>query len=395
VRLVDELLLLAAGQEDKLVIARAPSDLGGLIANLVTAWQPMAEAAGLELTARAPRRLVASVDPVALERVISNLLSNAVKYTPRGGSIELQLAVTSEQLRISVLDTGPGIDPDLAQRLFGRFERTSGDDRRKTGTGIGLALVKQLVEAHAGTVQALPRTSGGTEFRVLLPASALIDNIVALAPSGLRTHTPAVGVSTVRSGTVLKPTGMSAGTILIAEDNPQLAESLCRLLSDQYTVIVALDGDAALDQVKQHQPQLLITDVEMPGMNGIELAARFREATGDRLAPIIILSAVIDQRTRVAGLEAGAVDYVTKSFDPAELKARVAAQFRTRDLAMRLHRAEQLSSMGILTSGLAHELRNPANGIVNAIAPLTEMLPAELVGPETDAGQLIDARRSR
>lgn len=125
-------------------------------------------------------------------------------------------------------------------------------------------------------------------------------------------------------------------------------------------------------------------------MNGIELAKRFREFTGDRLAPIIILSAVIDLGTRVAGLEAGAVDYVTKPFDPRELMARVDAQFRMRELAVKLHQAEQLSSMGILTSGLAHEIRNPANGIVNAIAPLLEALPKELIGPETGPGQLID-----
>jgi signal transduction histidine kinase len=142
--------------------------------------------------------------------------------------------------------------------------------------------------------------------------------------------------------------------------------------------------------VKPHQPQLLITDVDMPGINGIELSRKFREHTGDRLAPIIILSAMLDLGTRVAGLEAGAIDYVTKPFDPVELRARVHAQFRMRDMAMRLHRAEQLSALGILTSGLAHELRNPANGIVNAIEPLAELLPEKLKGPETPVGQLIE-----
>ncbi len=395
VRLVDELLLLAAGQEGKLVVAREPTDLAGMIKQVVLAWRPAAEAAGLQIAGNTPQRFVASVDPVAFERVVSNLVSNAIKYTPRGGHVDLELAVTEQSIRVSVSDTGPGIDADLAQRLFGRFERASGDDRRKVGTGIGLSLVKQLVEAHDGTVEAIARPTGGTEFRVVLPATLTLTNIVALAPTPLRTnHAPDIHSTGITSGAVFRPTGLSEGTILVAEDQPRLAESIAALFSEQYTVVVALNGLAALELVKQHQPQLLITDVEMPGMTGIELAAAFREATGDRLAPIIILSAVIDLRTRVAGLEAGAVDYVTKPFDPSELKARVQAQFRMRDLAMRLHRAEQLSSMGILTSGLAHELRNPANGIVNAIVPLTEMLPAELIGPETDAGQLLDAMRS-
>ncbi len=393
VRLVDELLLLAAGQADKLKIATEPTDICLLLQHLVSAWRPAAEAAGHELHASLPERLFINVDPVAIERVASNLVSNAVKYTPRGGRIEIQLAV-GDELRLSVLDTGPGIDDDLVGRLFGRFERGAATDRRQ-GTGIGLALVKQLVEAHGATVEALRRDSAGTEMRIVFPRSIVVEAPkVPTAPVPLRiTHAATATTTSIASGLVFTPSGLSQGTILIAEDEPRLAESIAQLLSDEYTVVVALDGQAALALVKQHQPQLLITDVDMPGMNGIELSRRFREVTGDNLAPIVILSAVVDLRTRVAGLEAGAVDYVSKPFDPTELRARVQSQFRMRDLAMRLHRAEQLSSLGILTAGLSHELRNPANGIVNAIPPLLQLLPRELTGPDTGPGELLDVMR--
>jgi signal transduction histidine kinase len=393
-RLVDELLLLAAGQEDKLRINPEPTDLVALVGQLVSAWRPSADAAGLAFEARTPARLIANVDPVAIERVATNLISNAVKYTPSGGRVDIEVAVTDDGILFAVLDTGPGIADELTSRLFGRFERGAGADRRKAGTGIGLALAKQLVEAHQGTIEARARPTGGSELRVLLPSSALILD----AP-------PAVGASVTlqletlplpaapNKGTRLAPPGVSKGTIVLAEDDERLAEIVARGLADEYTVMVAHDGLSAYELVRAHQPQLLITDVDMPGPTGIELAEKFRDHLGDKLAPIIILSALLDRGTRLAGLEAGAIDYVTKPFDPIELKARVRAQFRMRDLAVRLHRAEQLSSLGILTSGLAHELRNPANGIVNAIGPLAELLPAELRDPDSAVGQLVDVIR--
>jgi signal transduction histidine kinase len=395
VRLVDELLLLAAGQEHKLRTNPERTDLGALLGAVVAAWQPAAEAAGLTLAGPAIASLIANLDPVAIERVVSNLVSNAVKYTPRGGSIEVELAEEPDGLRFSVLDTGIGMSEDLQGRLFGRFERDQPGRPRAAGTGLGLSVAKQLVEAHGGTISARPRQAGsGSELRVVLPPGVVIRDSeprpTTVARLGLAPAPPAGALPV----TLFKPSGVSAGTILLAEDDVRLAEVVGRGLADEYTVVIAHDGATALELVAQHQPQMLITDVDMPGINGIELSRRFRELTGDRLAPIIVLSAVLDLGTRMAGLEAGAVDYVTKPFDPLELRARIRSQFRMRDLAIRLQRAEQLSAMGILTAGLAHELRNPANGIVNAVAPLVDLLPRDLVQPETAVSQLLEVLTS-
>ncbi len=387
-RLVDELLLLAAGQEGKLELNLEATNLGALVSSLVAAWTPATEEAGLTMTSSIPAPVTAKVDAVAMERVLTNLVSNAVKYTQRGGAIELELVEEPDGIRISVLDNGKGISDELMGRLFGRFERAEGEHRKITGTGIGLSLVKDLVEKHGGTVQALRRESGGTEMRVVLPSSLVMKETKAPAPQlRLVEHVKAPALA---PPSVSAPADVAKGTILVAEDDPRLAAMIADMLSDEYVVRVANDGAAALELAKTHQPNLLITDVDMPIMDGIELSKRFREVMNDRLAPIIILSAVLDLGTRVAGLDAGAVDYVTKPFDPSELRARVRSQFRQRDLALKLHRAEQLSTLSVLTSGLAHELRNPANGVVNAIEPLKMLMPPELMKPGEPIGELLD-----
>jgi signal transduction histidine kinase len=387
-RLVDELLLLAASRETELKIAPKTADLGRLVAALAATWRPAAEAGGLTLHVTAPERLLSIFDPVAIERVITNLLSNAVKFTPTGGRVSLEVERRGEEIAIVVRDTGIGIPDELMQRLFGRFERGSNTAMRG-GSGIGLSLVRELVEAHQGTVEVDRIEGGGTQFRVTLPVrepARVVDDTPAprLRPSDF-----GVGVAPIRSGEVIAPRH-SGATILVAEDDPRLADAIARLLGEEHTVIVALDGLAALDLVKKYQPHLLVTDVEMPGMDGIELTRKFREITGEKLAPVVILSAVADLGTRVAGLEAGAVDYVVKPFDPTELQARVRSQLSMRDLAVRLHRAEQLSALGTLSSGLAHELRNPANAIVNAVGPLKMLLPPELASGDSPVAQLVD-----
>ncbi|MEZ4360364.1 MAG: ATP-binding protein [Kofleriaceae bacterium] len=395
-RLVDELLLLAAGEETKLRLRPEAADLGALIAGLVAAWRPAADTAKLTLAYDGPASLIATIDPVAIDRVVTNLVSNALKFTPSGGDIRVTLSA-DEDCVITVRDTGAGIDDELLSRLFGRFERSAAGGA-KGGTGIGLSLVKQLTEAHGGKVSLIRPPSGGSEFRVELPgwrvheAETLASSAEPRRGTTRRLAPIDFGVEQIApaSGQVLRPPKTSLGTVLLAEDDLGLSEAVARLLAEDYTVIIAYDGSAALELAREHQPHLLVTDVQMPGMNGIELAEKFRGATNDRIAPVVIMSALGDLSTRVRGLEAGAVDYVIKPFDAREFLARVRAQFRMRDLAARLHQAEQLSALGALSAGLAHELRNPANGVVNAIRPLRKLLPEELRAPQTAVGQLLE-----
>ncbi|HUQ03680.1 MAG TPA: ATP-binding protein, partial [Kofleriaceae bacterium] len=388
VRMVDELLLLAAGRERELTVHAEPLDLHAAITASAAGWRLAAEAAGLSLVVTCPTSLPVSADPIALERVLANLLSNAVKFSPPGGTISI-VVTPGDRVAVEVADTGIGIDDDLRGRLFGRFEQGKGGIASRGGSGIGLSLTRELVRAHGGDIECLPNPGGGTIFRFTL---ATATSLPATGMTSLRLAPGDYGVST---GTETVPSriearGTSLGTILLAEDDLALAGSIARLLAGDYTILVAHDGSHALALAEQHHPDLLVTDVQMPGMDGFELTRRFREMPGVPPAPVLVLTARAGMDDRLTGFGVGAVDYLTKPFDPVELRARVRSQLAHRELTRQLYDAEKLASLGAMSAGLAHELRNPANGIVNAVAPLKEMLPPEFADPDHPVTQLID-----
>src|SRR5439155_12120534 len=142
---------------------------------------------------------------------------------------------------------------------------------------------------------------------------------------------------------VLEAEGSARATILVAEDDPMLAEAIGTLLQKEYRVILAGDGLTALRMAQQHLPDILVSDVGMPGMDGLELTRRFRELPGNRLAPVVLLTAFANLSDRLQGFGAGAIDYIVKPFEPAELMARIHSQLELRTLALRLSQSEKLA----------------------------------------------------
>lgn len=378
--LVNNLLLLAAGDELGLRVRPAACDVAACLRRLVRNWSTAADRGSVELAFHGPAECPATLDETALETIVGNFISNAVKFTPPQGRVTVTLTATDGNVTVDVRDTGPGIEPEFLSKLFGRFERAPSATRRGVrGTGIGLSLSKELVDLQHGAIRVEHhRDPVGTSFEVTLPrhqeAHGLLPSTEPLPAADPRVDdvgTPIAPTLTPRTTESREP----EATILLAEDDAGLAAHITNLLASQFRVLSAPNGKAALELAREHLPDLLVTDLEMPEMDGLELTREFLALQGTMLSPVLIVSAHAGLGDRLAGFEAGAVDYVVKPFSADELRARIRSQLAIRKLALKLHESQKLAAMGMLSAGLAHELRNPANALVNALQPLMANVP--------------------
>ncbi|HUR94839.1 MAG TPA: ATP-binding protein [Gemmatimonadales bacterium] len=329
-RLVNTLLdftRLEAGRSDA---SFDPIDLSALTAELASGFRSAAERAGLRFVVECvPLTVPVYVDQDMWEKIVLNLLSNALKFTS-DGEITVRLSAEADTVRLEVRDTGVGIPEDALPRIFERFHRVR-DSRGRTqeGTGIGLALVEQLVRLHGGEVEATSVLGEGSTFRVTLPAG--------------REHLPADQIGTGRgrpSGAigpaaylaealrwVPAPAGLTTGRqgprIVVADDNADMRDFVVRLLGEGWRVEAVSDGRHALAAIRREVPDLVISDVMMPGLDGFGLLEALRGDPLTRTVPVILLSARAGEEARVEGLRAGADDYLVKPFAARELLARV------------------------------------------------------------------------
>ncbi len=249
-------------------------------------------------------------DEDKLNKIVSNLLSNAIKFTPRGGNINLDINTAGNKLRISVADNGCGIADDEKELIFQRYyqSRHSKGSDGETGTGIGLNLVSEYVAIHNGSITVTDTPGGGSTFTVEIPiksASRKID-LTAISADDAAT-----------AGIQAKP------VVLVVDDNYDMVNFLKTELSSDYTVIEAYDGMEAIDLLKDHHVDVILSDLMMPRMDGIELCRRVKTDRQTRNIPVIILTAKHDAGSEIEGLSRGADDYVTKPFNNDVLKVKI------------------------------------------------------------------------
>jgi PAS domain S-box-containing protein len=336
-RLVDAMLDFTRMEAGRVVPNLQPANLPVLLGGLAASFAPAMERAGLQFTVDVPESGgPVLVDPDFLERIVLNLLSNALKFTPEG-SVALRLVNGGGSYEIAVTDTGPGIDSDDQERVFARFERLTPPPgaRATAGAGIGLAMVRQLTELLGGTVSLASAPGEGSTFTVRLPVEPALPTGVAGQSITPRRAPSFLAELESWSGTGADRAGAAAPHLLVVEDDVQLARFLADSLGDAYHIEVASDGEAALAAIRARRPDIILSDLAMPGMDGLELVATIRADPAVRDLPVVLLTARADEEATAVGLGEGADDYIAKPFAMSDLRARLAANLeRARERMM-------------------------------------------------------------
>lgn len=389
-RLINNLLDLAKVDAGKVFLRYEPLDLGKFVTGVIPAFEPLATSKSLILKVEIEPTEPIWADSDRMDIVLQNLLANALKFTSAGGRVVVRVRDLPTEVRLEVEDTGIGIAEKDMKVIFDRFGQADASvTRRFGGSGIGLALVKDLVELHGGEVVVESVFGQGSTFRVRLQKGTahIRDDLrdrraVDLPVSDERRSARSPSVSSASeplsweeaepSPSLVSQTGPR---ILVVEDNPDLRSFLRSLLASTYRVTVAVDGQEGLDLARETLPDLILSDVMMPRLSGYDLTRAVKSDPRTRSIPVILLTAKRGLDPALEGFQHGADDYLGKPFSTRELLARMKVHLDLRDLAQKLAELQKTAMMSTLAAGLAHEVRNPINAIVNGLPALRHFLP--------------------
>jgi PAS domain S-box-containing protein len=382
---VNDLLDMSKLEARKLKIELSEADVAGLLRLLASHFAVLAADRRIDFEVDAAEPCVACVDADKLQRVVMNLLGNAFKFVPAGGRIRGSVRQTAQEIVIAVDDSGPGVKPADRQSIFERFRQGDGGiDRKVGGTGLGLAIAKEFVEMHRGRIEVLDSELGGARFQVSIPrvidadrrGGVLVDGapfdrvmldgvIEEIRAAQLESREPELAV----------PEVVGRPRVLVVEDNPDMNRFVTQCLSAQYDVVSAFDGREGLERALSHRPALIVSDIMMPNVSGVEMINELLELPEFATVPILLLSAKADEELMVRLLEQGARDFIVKPFSERDLLVRV------RNLIAAEHAREQaelqkrlLYSVFMQAPLLISVLRGPDHVIELANPPMREQL---------------------
>lgn len=351
-RLVNELLDISEIESGNMKLDASIIDVVPLLKGLVLSFASHAERKEIQLKfTTSEEKLIACVDREKLERIITNILSNAFKFTPEGGRIDVDVNRCDELLTISVSDTGIGIPREKVPKIFDRFYQVNGTrTREQEGTGIGLALTKELVELHGGKIEVESEEGRGTVFNVSIPVGAgnceregLSESTGTVSEAAKLELESAEVVARSGNNDVDFAIDSKKPMLLIVEDNADVRYYLRENLKSCCKVVEAVNGEDGWNKSLEHLPDVIVSDVMMPKMDGFELCRKLKTDERTNHIPVILLTAKASSRDKIEGFETGADEYIMKPFDSEELRARIGNLIAQRE---RLH--EHFRSKGII-----------------------------------------------
>jgi signal transduction histidine kinase/DNA-binding NarL/FixJ family response regulator len=406
-RLINNILDFAKIEEGRMIIQVREVDLAALVKNYITTISSAAESRGITLS------FTSSVDSLPFfldiekaDKIAMNLFSNALKFTERGGAIVVSLYADILNCYLEVADTGAGIPSEKIPSIFDRFTQADSSSTRKyEGTGIGLSLVKELVELHGGHITVESRFIGehpqdhGTRFTISFPRGKehLLGryDVEFITGSELEESvTDSKRVLGMRELIDLQEPGAAPAErapgeeraaklhkVLVVEDNVDMRNFLGGLLCKYYTVAFAVDGRDGLEKIRSLQPDIIITDVMMPNMDGYQMTKHIKENSILKRIPVLMLTAKSDIAQKIEGLEYGADDYLTKPFNSKELQVRIKNLIGKRDYekVMEIRQQEitsELKTARLLQQNLLPEMIPEIPGYRFHVA----YIPMDLVG---------------
>ncbi|HKP56886.1 MAG TPA: ATP-binding protein [Polyangiales bacterium] len=399
-KLVNTLLDFSRMEAGRIRARFEPVDLSVLTADLASAFRSAMERGGLRFDVDCPPLPEpVYVDHDMWEKIVLNLLSNALKFTFEG-AVRVALRSVDDRVELTVSDTGAGIPEHELPRLFERFHRIE-ETRSRTheGSGIGLALVRDLVALHGGDIRATSRVGEGTTFTVTLPTGFAhlpedrVDTKQASPKASFSVASAYVKEAlrwlpdTEDSAHAEVHTPPGAAHVLLADDNSDMRTYVSRLLRPHWDVEVAADGAEALAAARRRRPDLVVTDVMMPNLDGFGLLRELRADPSLRAVPVIMLSARAGEEARVEGVEAGADDYLVKPFSARELVARVGSLLQLAELRSVLDKERTLRALAQAAANLGvyeWDLRSDKIHWSPELYELLGLIPGE-VEPSVDA----------
>lgn len=315
-QLINQLLDLSKLESGKLELHLIQADVVNYLKYLTESFHSIAEYQAVHLHFLSDLdEFVGEFDPERLQQIFFNLISNALKFTPEGGNIYIQVSLQDKKmLELKIRDTGAGIAEKDLNHIFDRFYQVDhGINHNAEGSGIGLALVKELVSLMEGKIKVKSKTGKGTEFILLMP----IKQNDILSPVSLEEiQPPTINVPKHAQQAPLLP---ESPLVLLIEDNEDVLQYLTYSLSNQYQLIMARDGEEGIQKALKHVPDLIISDVMMPIKDGLEVCKKLKQDRRTSHIPLILLTAKADIQSRLQGLEHGADVYLAKPFHEDEL----------------------------------------------------------------------------